>query len=760
MLNKYLYSKNEIDARDKITVRFVHETKHLRKHSRLKRKIFTKIFNEEKQSFKLNDTFDYPYDSLRTRIKRGKLRSNGRDSPLKPIEPKILMLIKCMNNIKRSLTLTDGINLVNDLIKDTPVQKALIEWKMKRKCIPNNEINLGKIGLGYFQNFLSRHWMYLKQKSISEYAIDRSNFTTYLNFADMYNHIERILLLSNVARRLDQAVNMNEAGETVTDEKDGYGFKVPIEIHRPDMCLVLDECGCNLSQENDGRVGKETYLAGVHNKAYSCISTKHVHFTHIGVSLLNGQAMMCVVIVAGKQHDILVELGVDFEKLKDLNMDLGIDDVDTIDDRLLQLIEENTGEGKLFPGIPSCTYKGKEIPGYVAFSESGGITPTILTNIFRRLDNLHIFDEDRSNGIIPFVLLDGHGSRFSIEFLEYINDPEHRWNVCLGVPYGTALWQIADSPQLNGFFKILMTKAKRELFVKRMEACLQDMHLTKTDIIPLVRMCWELSFGNVEATLKAIRERGWGPYNRVLLFNSIIRATMTESMIEEEKMSPLFPHKRMAYLHNIYYQDYGNAKVEIRHIDEEKSDYSKINLDGGATSRYVTSTIVTDDDRQLARERAQKLKEEGKTLKQRLEMIKKFMTSTKMTIEAREYHLNQSIYEYVKNRIEEKDRKLGIQRMKDELDYAIKCYKADRAKSRNPTMDVSQWNSRSDIKSYLDPLKHKIGDEAWPKSRKDMESLYMKLNNRGRHQYVLDETVTRDFEEWVRAEENGEHKQE
>ena len=81
----------------------------------------------------------------------------------------------------------------------------------------------------------------------------------------------------------------------------------------------------------------------------------------------------------------------------------------------------------------------------------------------------------------------------------------------------------------------------------------------------MVRICWELSFGNVEATLNAIHERGWGPYNRVLLFNNIIRASMTEAMIEEEKMSPLFPHKMMAYLHQIYhcYQDSGNSNMEI-----------------------------------------------------------------------------------------------------------------------------------------------------------------------------------------------------
>ena len=69
-------------------------------------------------------------------------------------------------------------------------------------------------------------------------------------------------------------------------------------------------------------------------------------------------------------------------------------------------------------------------------------------------------------------MIDRHGSRFHLEFLEYINNPKHRWNVCLGVPYGTALWEIADSEQLKEMFKILLNEAKRQLFEERMAACL------------------------------------------------------------------------------------------------------------------------------------------------------------------------------------------------------------------------------------------------------------------------------------------------
>ena len=75
----------------------------------------------------------------------------------------------------------------------------------------------------------------------------------------------------------------------------------------------LDECGCNLTQEGDNNVGGELYLTGINEKAYHCVSTCHSHFTVIPVTLLNGHLLMCIVIVSGKRHDTLVELGVDVE---------------------------------------------------------------------------------------------------------------------------------------------------------------------------------------------------------------------------------------------------------------------------------------------------------------------------------------------------------------------------------------------------------------------------------------------------------------
>ena len=53
----------------------------------------------------------------------------------------------------------------------------------------------------------------------------------------------------------------------------------------------------------------------------------------------------------------------------------------------------------------------------------------------------------RINGVVPFAILDGHGSRFDLTFLQYINDPVTKWYVDIGVPYGIVFWKVGDSKE-------------------------------------------------------------------------------------------------------------------------------------------------------------------------------------------------------------------------------------------------------------------------------------------------------------------------
>jgi hypothetical protein len=69
---------------------------------------------------------------------------------------------------------------------------------------------------------------------------------------------------------------------------------------------------------------------------------------------------------------------------------------------------------------------------------------------------------DCSKGTTPFLLCDGQGSRFEEPFLEYTLESNMPWTCCIIVPYGTSMWQLGDSTEQNGTFKIESKKANAE----------------------------------------------------------------------------------------------------------------------------------------------------------------------------------------------------------------------------------------------------------------------------------------------------------
>ena len=193
------------------------------------------------------------------------------------------------------------------------------------------------------------------------------------------------------------------------------------------------------------------------------------------------------------------------------------------------VFKNNFGEGKLFPGGPKCVFKGKEVPCFVRFCDKGGMSGEILKEIFETLDDLELFKKDREEGKIPFMLLDGHQSRFDLDFLRYINTYPHRWNVCIGVPYGTAFWQVGDSSKQNGCFNINLSQVKAAMLQTRIDELNHAMQLARTDIIPLVNQSFFSSFGNRLTNKKALAERGWNPYNRNLLLDPTVWATILKN---------------------------------------------------------------------------------------------------------------------------------------------------------------------------------------------------------------------------------------
>ena len=75
---------------------------------------------------------------------------------------------------------------------------------------------------------------------------------------------------------------------------------------------------------------------------------------------------------------------------------------------------------------------------FIRWIPNGSIKSTILKEALEEIDNLGVLP--RVNSVKPYLLVDGNGSRFSLDFILYINDPAHEWVVCIVTPYGTALW--------------------------------------------------------------------------------------------------------------------------------------------------------------------------------------------------------------------------------------------------------------------------------------------------------------------------------
>ena len=300
--------------------------------------------DEERVNHGLSDKFKFSYFTALSRIRRKNLSGNGTGSPLLEIEDELVDLILCMSKIKWSLSVSEGLHLCNQLIADTDIQKKLIDFKLSRNIFSEVPEDLGTVGRHYWKKFLKRNKQRIRSKTPKKIALDRTQWTTYMNFDDMYHHVEEVMIDSNIAERLPEPQWMDASGRVVDNEHEGNGYKVEVDLKRPDMALVLDEVGCNTSQETDNAIGGELLLTGRDEQAYWSVVTPTNHFTVLGVTALSGDPVLCVVIISGKKGDIPVSTGVDWNAVEEeLNVD--IEEGDEI-----KFLNSNIGPGKMFPG--------------------------------------------------------------------------------------------------------------------------------------------------------------------------------------------------------------------------------------------------------------------------------------------------------------------------------------------------------------------------------------------------------------------------
>jgi hypothetical protein len=156
-------------------------------------------------------------------------------------------------------------------------------------------------------------------------------------------------------------------------------------------------------------------------------------------------------------------------------------------------------------GGPKCTFNGKVLPCFVCTSPNASITSELLVTMLQTIDKSGVFPRSEELGM-PFLLIDGHHSRTRLPFLNYVNNESNLWKACIGVPYATHMWQPHDSSELNGSFKIQLTKSKLD-YLKEKPTTLKK--FASTDIIPILNRTWKTTRGNPRFARKAIVDRGW-----------------------------------------------------------------------------------------------------------------------------------------------------------------------------------------------------------------------------------------------------------
>ena len=553
----------------------------------------------------------------------------------------------------------------------------------------------GTVGLKFWYNLKKRYDTVFDCKKGQKFELDRSHWCTYSNFCQMYDEVAKEMVDAGIAVEFPVPVWMDRYGNIV-EEDFAYGCKVTHDVKRPANCFALDELGGNTSQKGDGQNAGQLFVCGKGEVPQITINVRSKHYTVMGITAFTGEIVMCVIIFAGLKPNALYETGFDPFAAR------------TGDWEDKDFLEKNTGQGKMFPCGPTCTFKGRDIPCFCRWSANGSVTSKILKEILETLDFYGV--ADREGGTLPFLLLDGHGSRFELPFLDYITEKPHEWCVVIGVPYGTSLWQIGDSEEQNGAMNVASAKKKQNIVDTNMTHSMSP-YIYPHDIIRIVNFGWAQSFGNTETNRQAISARGWFPYNRRLMMEPGLRATMTKAETQKERDGTSNIHLPSYFTHEVV--DLADKPIYNPKFASKKHDKDKqeCNFSDG-TAAWALDIIVKKSDQMAARERLRKNFEEGVLISENLKKAKKVTAG--VLVSSRKHRIGMDVRNEITYRKRQRIEKEATDKQKEEQALNLLVEKARQVWAVQT--DVTKMTNKQ-LLTILRPLRQK--DDPPIPSRKD-----------------------------------------
>jgi hypothetical protein len=89
----------------------------------------------------------------------------------------------------------------------------------------------------------------------------------------MYKDIKEELVEAGLAEKLSPPIWMDENGKEV-EEQMAMGMKVETNLSKPNMCIVMDEVGCNINMTKDGHVNGTKFVIDRYDEAKQKASKK------------------------------------------------------------------------------------------------------------------------------------------------------------------------------------------------------------------------------------------------------------------------------------------------------------------------------------------------------------------------------------------------------------------------------------------------------------------------------------------------------
>ena len=237
-----------------------------RTYQKLKPGTTKKMIEEARKKYKVSTKVSAK--TLMTRYSRNKLevKHRGTVSPMAPLEPAILEIAIQKGLMNQPLTVSEGLQLCNSLIKKgSSIERDVISFQQKRgqfTLTGSRTKNPGcLLGAGYWYGFRKRNKHKLVSKRGVQFGHNRSEWCKYDNFQNMYQLVYEAMEHAGVATKLAEPEWQNKMGETVNSQAEACGEKVAYKITHADHILYVDEVGNNTSQRDDGHKGEKYLVA-------------------------------------------------------------------------------------------------------------------------------------------------------------------------------------------------------------------------------------------------------------------------------------------------------------------------------------------------------------------------------------------------------------------------------------------------------------------------------------------------------------------